>query len=152
MRCPRCHSKRDKVLDSRPSREGDAIRRRRQCKACDYRFTTYESYEAQDLQVVKRDGRYEPFERNKLLGSLMKACEKRPVPREKVEAAVIQMVTDIQAEFTNEVSSKVVGEKVMAFLRKLDQVAYVRFASVYRRFEDVGDFEQEIQSLRGTPD
>jgi len=140
------------VLDSRPSREGDAIRRRRQCKACDYRFTTYESYEAQDLQVVKRDGRYEPFERNKLLGSLMKACEKRPVPREKVEAAVIQMVTDIQAEFTNEVSSKVVGEKVMAFLRKLDQVAYVRFASVYRRFEDVGDFEQEIQSLRGTPD
>ena len=140
------------MLDSRPSREGDAIRRRRQCKACDYRFTTYESYEAQDLQVVKRDGRYEPFERNKLLGSLMKACEKRPVPREKVEAAVIQMVTDIQAEFTNEVSSKVVGEKVMAFLRKLDQVAYVRFASVYRRFEDVGDFEQEIQSLRGTPD
>lgn len=150
MKCPKCSVLDDKVVDSRLSRDGASIRRRRECLACGFRFTTYEGIEAQDLRVIKADGRYQPFDRQKLLNGMMRACEKRPVNKEQIEAAALEIVNELEREYDNEIPARVIGEAVMRKLRQLDEVAYVRFASVYRRFQDIGEFEQEIKSMRAT--
>ncbi len=147
MRCPKCHSLEDKVIDSRISRDGASIRRRRECLDCAHRFTTYEHIEEADILVVKRNGGREPLDREKLLRGLIKACEKRPVPRDVMENAVDEIVNDLQSQSTKEVPSKFIGLKMMEKLQLIDPVAYVRFASVYRQFQDVGEFLEEIQHL-----
>ena len=148
MRCVFCGYEDSKVLDSRPVEEGHAIRRRRECLQCGKRFTTYERVEELPLVVVKSDSRRELFDPNKILNGLIKACDKRKVPLSVLE----EIVADIERELTNkldrEVSSKEIGELVMNRLRSVDQVAYVRFASVYRNFEDVSTFIDEIRSLQ----
>lgn len=147
MQCPYCHFNDSRVLDSRFSPSSSGIRRRRECLDCGKRFTTYETVESIELVVVKRDGRREPFNREKLLRGLLKACEKRPIKRERVE----QMASDIEAACRNlertEVKSKFIGEIVMQKLKETDEVAYVRFASVYRRFKDAQQFMDEIRTL-----
>jgi transcriptional repressor NrdR len=148
MKCPKCGVLDDKVVDSRLSRDGASIRRRRECLGCSFRFTTYEGIESQDVRVIKSDGRYQPFERQKLLSGMLRACEKRPVSKEQIEAAALEIVNEMEREHDNEIPTRAIGEAVMRKLRQLDAVAYVRFASVYRRFEDIGEFEQEIKSMR----
>ena len=147
MRCPKCGSSQDKVIDSREAREGQAIRRRRECMKCDFRFTTYEIVEREELRVVKRNGARENFNRDKLLGGVRKACEKRPVKMEDIEQLVDDIASELAEEGYKEIPSTVIGAKVMRGLERLDHVAYVRYASVYRQFEDVGEFIDEIQSL-----
>ncbi len=147
MRCPKCGDAEDKVIDSRLSKDGASIRRRRECTACAHRFTTYEEIERADLRVVKRDERIEPFDKHKLLGGMMKACEKRPVGVETLEQAVGEIIHDLESNYGREISSQVIGGKVMEKLHQLDEVAYVRYASVYRHFQDIGEFIDEIQSL-----
>ena len=147
MRCPKCGSLEDKVIDSRVSKDGDSIRRRRECIACEYRFTTYEEIERADIRVVKRDGRSEPLDRHKLLGGMIKACEKRPVTMTQLESLAEEIIRDLETNHPREVSSQLVGAKVMEKLHGLDDVAYVRYASVYRQFQDIGEFISEIQSL-----
>ena len=149
MRCPKCGHTEDKVIDSRASREGNTIRRRRECLQCAHRFTTYEQVEKETLRVVKRDGRYEDFDRHKLLSGLKKACEKRPVSAEQIEQAVSEIMDELGDKYDREVPSTAIGEKVMARLRRVDEVAYVRFASVYRQFRDVNEFVSEIQKMIG---
>lgn len=134
-------------MDSREARDGHAIRRRRECLKCQFRFTTYEIVEREALQVVKRNGARQAFSRDKLLSGLLKACEKRPVPTDKVEQAVDEIADELEQEGYREIPTKVIGAKVMRALEHLDQVAYVRYASVYRQFEDVGEFISEIESL-----
>jgi len=148
MQCPYCKYKETKVIDSRISQEGMAVRRRRECLKCKRRFTTYEKIEEMPLMVVKKDGRREPFDRNKLLAGIMKAVEKRPIGTDKLEDMLdkIEMALQRSAE-NNEVSSREIGELVMKHLRNLDQVAYVRFASVYREFKDVNQFMLELKDL-----
>lgn len=136
-----------RVVDSRTIEDGSVIRRRRQCVICRRRFTTYERVEAQPLMVVKKDGRREPFSRQKVLAGILKACEKRPVPMSRLEGLVDRVEQAVRARTTTEVSSSVIGELVMQELRQLDPVAYVRFASVYREFQDVGGFVREIEEL-----
>lgn len=148
MKCPKCGVLDDKVVDSRLSREGASIRRRRECLGCGFRFTTYEAIESQDVRVIKSDGRYQPFDRQKLLGGMRRACEKRPISQDQIEAAALDIVNELEKKFDNEIPTKAVGEAVMRKLRQLDAVAYVRFASVYRHFEDIGEFEEEIRSMR----
>jgi len=135
------------VIDSRLSKDGRAIRRRRECVDCHHRFTTYEEIERADLRVAKRDGRSEPLSRQKLLGGMIKACEKRPVSIEILEKAADEIIMELEAEFRREIPSNVIGAKVMDKLHQLDKVAYVRYASVYRHFQDIGEFLEEIQSL-----
>lgn len=147
MRCPKCHSLENKVIDSRLSRDGASIRRRRECLACSHRFTTYEQLEEADFLVVKRNGAREQFSREKLLRGLIRACEKRPVARDVMEQAVDEIVAEIQRQSPKEVPTKYIGLKVMEKLQHIDPVAYVRFASVYRQFQDVGEFIEEIQHL-----
>ena len=147
MRCPYCGSRNDGVIDSRASRNGASVRRRRECLKCKRRFTTYEYVERVPLMVVKKDGRREHFDRQKLIGGLMKACEKRPVSMEKVEAVVDKVEKELQTSFDREVKAQAVGELVMDHLHKLDQVAYVRFASVYRQFKDINQFMRELKDL-----
>jgi len=147
MLCPRCSSVEDKVIDSRLSKDGTSIRRRRECLACEARFTTYEQIERVELLAVKRDGRREPFDRQKLLGSFIKACEKRPISLEVIETSVNAVISDLEGGQEREIPTKMIGAKVMEKLHSVDPVAYVRFASVYRRFEDIGEFIEEIQSL-----
>lgn len=147
MRCPKCGGIEDKVIDSRLSKDGSAIRRRRECVVCEFRFTTYEEVERADLRVLKRDGRGEPFDRHKLLGGVSKACEKRPISMELLEKTVEEIIQDLEANHPREVPSSVIGGKVMDRLHELDEVAYVRYASVYRHFQDIGEFIDEIQSL-----
>ena len=147
MVCPFCGNKNHRVLDSRSSAEGKAVRRRRECVRCKRRFTTYEYVEESRLMVVKKDGRREPFSREKLLHGVKVACEKRPVSADHVEELVNEVERVIQQKFEKEVSSKDVGELVMSRLQKLDEVAYVRFASVYRQFKDVTHFMKEIKHL-----
>ncbi|MCX7868943.1 MAG: transcriptional regulator NrdR [Terrimicrobiaceae bacterium] len=148
MRCPKCGSLDDKVIDSRLSREGTSIRRRRECLACSSRFTTYEEIERVELRVVKRDGRHEPFDRQKLFLSLSKACEKRPVSLEAIEKAVEEIIQNLESTEEREVSSRLIGAMAMERLHSLDAIAYVRYASVYREFQEVGDFIEEIQLLK----
>jgi transcriptional repressor NrdR len=147
MRCPKCGCQDDKVIDSRASREGSAIRRRRECIACGHRFTTYEQVERARLMVLKHDGRREEFSKDKLLAGIQKACQKRPVSQEDIEDLVENIINDLSNTFDREVPCQAIGERVMAGLRGLDPVAYVRFASVYRRFEEATDFVQEVQKL-----
>lgn len=147
MRCPKCGGPDDKVIDSRSSREGRAIRRRRVCLQCGHRYTTYEQIERSELVVVKRDGRRELFSREKLLGGLQKACEKRPVSLEVINDVAERIVEELANEYDHEVPVSVVGERVMDELRSLDKVAYVRYASVYRRFEEADEFVEVVTKL-----
>ncbi len=147
MRCPKCGSVEDKVIDSRLSKEGGSIRRRRECLCCETRFTTYEEIERLELRVVKRDERHEPFDRHKLQTSFLKACEKRPIGIKHIEKCVEEVIQDLEARQKQEISTKAIGAKVMEKLHTLDPVAYVRYASVYRQFQEIGDFIEEIQSL-----
>ncbi len=148
MRCPYCGHGEDHVVDSREVREGSEIRRRRECEACGRRFTTYERLEELPALVVKRDGRREPFDREKLLAGLLKACEKRPVPRPELVRIVEAVESELARREEREMSAESIGALVIERLRELDQVAYVRFASVYRRFEDVEQFVHELNALR----
>ena len=147
MRCPKCHKDEDKVIDSRISRDGVAIRRRRECLCCNHRFTTYETIEPSDLVVIKRNGSREPFDREKLLRGLSKACEKRPVGGDDLEEAADQIIAELETEGSREIPTKLLGIKVMDKLHSIDPVAYVRYASVYRQFQDVGEFIEEINSM-----
>jgi transcriptional repressor NrdR len=146
MRCPKCGFRDDKVIDSRQSRDSSSIRRRRECLECRYRFTTYEEIERSELRVIKRDRKHEPFERRKLVGSLAKACEKRPISLVTLEQAVDEIVHEIETG-GREISSQAIGARVLEKLREIDEVAYLRYASVHRRFDDVDQFVDEIQAL-----
>lgn len=139
------------MIDSRESKDGTTIRRRRECVDCEFRFTTYETVERADLRVVKRDGRREPFDRHKLLTGIIKACEKRPVGGAEQERAVEEIVRELETEYGREVPSSLIGAKVMEKLHAIDEVAYVRYASVYRQFQDIGEFIYEIQALERRP-
>ena len=147
MKCPFCGHQEDKVVDSRASSDGVAIRRRRECLGCSKRFTTYEQVEEQPLMIIKKDGRREAFDRHKLLAGLVKACEKRPVSMDDLERLVDELERELSQQFEREVSSREVGERVMKKLHALDPVAYVRFASVYREFKDVEQFMRELKDL-----
>ncbi len=148
MRCPYCNCLDDKVVDSRACREGMAIRRRRECLRCARRFTTYEYIEQVPLTVIKVDGRREPFDRGKLLEKIQLACYKTTVSAEQIEELVDQVESEVASLAEKEVPSKVIGELVMERLRRLNEVAYVRFASVYRQFKDRSDFVRELEQLR----
>jgi transcriptional repressor NrdR len=147
MRCPKCGCQEDKVIDSRASREGATIRRRRECNGCTHRFTTYEEVEHEGLMVLKRDGRREEFSREKLLSGLKKACQKRPVSLKAMDDLVDHIFAVVIEKFESEVPGEFIGKLVMEGLRELDEVAYVRFASVYRRFQEATDFVSEVQKL-----
>jgi transcriptional repressor NrdR len=147
MRCVQCGSLKDKVLDSRSAKDGTSIRRRRECLKCGYRYTTYEQIERTELRVIKRDGTREALNREKLMSGLVKACEKRPVPMDRLDRAVEEILADLHKDHVSEVPSAIIGGKVMDKLHQIDPVAYVRYVSVYRQFEDVNEFIQEIQSL-----
>ncbi len=149
MRCPKCGCQDDKVIDSRASREGATIRRRRECSACGNRFTTYEEVERAGLLVLKHDGRREEFSREKLLSGIKKACQKRPISSKVVEDLVEKIVTEVTDKYEREVPAEFIGKLVMEELRGLDDVAYVRFASVYRRFQEATDFVHEVKKLGG---
>jgi transcriptional repressor NrdR len=156
MRCPFCSENRDRVVDSRESRDGATIRRRRECLSCGRRFTSYEQIEGIPYMVVKHDGSREEFSRKKLLGGLLKACEKRPIPTRKLEDIVAEAESMLHEREEREISTRDIGAFVMERLRELDQVAYVRFASVYRRFEDLDAFMDVLKTLiqpgaAGTP-
>ena len=147
MRCPKCGCQDDKVIDSRSSREGATIRRRRECVSCGHRFTTYEVMEQGRLMVLKRDDRREEFSREKLLAGVQKACQKRQGQEQRRAQIVQEIVDDLSNTHDGEVPCKAIGERVMTGLRALDPVAYVRYASVYRRFEEATDFVQEVKKL-----
>ncbi len=149
MRCPFCGNIEDRVIDSRMSKEGDVIRRRRECLKCERRFTSYERIEDVLPMVVKKDSRREPFDRLKILNGLKKACEKRPIPTERLEEIVNEIERRLLSLGVKEIQSEWIGEEVMNSLRDLDKVAYVRFASVYREFEDVNEFLEEVKKLFG---
>ncbi|HOW97251.1 MAG TPA: transcriptional regulator NrdR [Kiritimatiellia bacterium] len=149
MRCPKCGQQEDKVIDSRSVRNGDVIRRRRVCLGCSHRFTTYEEVIKAHLRVIKRDGRHEDFDRRKLVNGVTRACEKRPISTQQIETLVDGIAGELESEYEREVPSTVIGKKVMDRLEKLDEVAYVRFASVYRRFRDVNQFLSEVEGLIG---
>ncbi len=147
MKCPFCGHVEDKVVDSRESREGDVIRRRRECLKCERRFTSYERIDEIAYMVVKKDGRREPFDREKIRAGVMKACEKRPIPMAKVEALVHAIEKYVQDSPDRERSTEKLGEMIMRRLKELDKVAYVRFASVYLEFKDVSEFMSELKTL-----
>ena len=148
MRCPFCQTDNDRVLDSRSSEEGYAIRRRRECMQCKRRYTTYERLEELAIKVVKKDGVREPFSRDKIRHGLARACWKRPLSDAQINKAVAEIESDVYANFESEIETQQLGEMVMEHLGRLDQVAYVRFASVYMNFDDVSEFVNEIESLR----
>jgi transcriptional repressor NrdR len=147
MRCPFCRVDNDRVIDSRAGDDGASIRRRRECLDCRKRFTTYERVERQMLSVVKKGGDREPFEREKIKRGLAKACWKRPISEEQIEMAVSALEGELYGTYETEVPSRVLGERVMELLRGLDQVAFVRFASVYREFKDIRDFVEELEPI-----
>jgi len=151
MRCVKCQSLEDKVIDSRMSKDGTLIRRRRECLDCAHRFTTYEQLEKTELRVIKRDGTRESFSRDKLFSGIMKACEKRPVAYEELESVTEDVIHELVATNMKEIPTRIIGPLVMQRLQKVDPVAYVRYASVYRQFEDVGEFIDEIRSLELQP-
>ena len=152
MKCPFCGSEEDRVIDSRPAREGSAIRRRRECVQCAQRFTTYEFIEEVGTFVLKANGSREPFDRTKVLKGIKIACAKRPVGLELIEQVVAAVEAKVQSAETREIPSSQIGEWVTEELREVDEVAYVRFASVYRRFENVDEFVRELQTLRPVRD
>ena len=147
MKCPFCGCDESKVIDSRPTDENERIRRRRECIECGKRFTTYEIIETVPLVVVKKDKSREPFDRNKILGSIIRACDKRQVTRQQMENAVSEIESYLQNTLQSEISSALIGQLVMEKLKALDEVAYIRFASVYRQFKDINDFMSELQKL-----
>jgi transcriptional repressor NrdR len=147
MRCPKCGRQDDKVIDSRASREGATIRRRRECMGCGHRFTTYEEVEHQGLMVLKRDGRHEEFSKEKLLSGVKKACQKRPISPKVMEDLVEKIMDGITDTYEREVPGEAIGKLVMEGLRGIDDVAYVRYASVYRRFQEATDFVHEVKKL-----
>jgi transcriptional repressor NrdR len=149
MRCQKCGCQDDKVIDSRASREGATIRRRRQCIGCGYRFTTYEEIEHDGLMVLKHDGRHEEFSKEKLFSGIKKACQKRPISPKVMEDLVDKIVDDVTGKFDQEIPAEAIGKLVMEALRGIDEVAYVRFASVYRRFQEATDFVHEVRKLEG---
>jgi transcriptional repressor NrdR len=149
MKCPKCENRENKVIDSREVREGASIRRRRVCLNCGHRFTTYEEVMRAALQVIKRDGRREMFKRQKLMHSLVIACQKRPISVQQIEQMTAAVIAEAETEYEREIPSTAIGAKVMSMLEKLDEVAYVRFASVYRRFKDVSQFMNEAERLIG---
>ncbi len=147
MRCPFCGCEDSKVVDSRPTDEGERIRRRRECFRCLKRFTTYEIVESTPLMIIKRDNTREPFSREKLMNGLLRACEKRPVSVDDIDAVIDKVETRLYSSIEREVPSSTVGEYTMEYLKDLDEVAYVRFASVYRQFKDIHSFMNELQKL-----
>ena len=147
MKCPFCGNLESKVVDSRPADEGASIRRRRECLSCHKRFTTYETMESLPLVVIKKDGSRQTFDKDKLLGSMLKACEKRSVPMAKLEEIAGEIEQALQNDMEREVSSAEIGELVMERLKKVDEVSYVRFASVYRQFKDINTFMHELNKL-----
>ena len=147
MRCPFCSSLQDRVIDSRQSKDAREIRRRRECETCSRRYTTYERPEEMAVKVVKKDGCREPFRREKTRQGLARACWKRPISDEQIDKLVSDIESEVYAEFESEIESRVLGDLVMEHLRELDQVAFVRFASVYREFKDVNDFVHELRPI-----
>lgn len=147
MKCSKCGYIESKVIDSRPADDYATIRRRRECLECHHRFTTYERVETLPLVVVKKDGARETFDRNKIIKGIMKACEKRPVSMEQIEKMASQIESDLSATSSSEISSCDIGEAIMLQLKNIDEVAYVRFASVYRRFKDINTFMEELNML-----
>ncbi|MDR3121689.1 MAG: transcriptional regulator NrdR [Clostridiales bacterium] len=152
MKCPYCSHQEDKVVDSRPTDDGATVRRRRECARCQKRFTTYEKVEILPLVVIKKDNSREYFNREKLLRGIVRACEKRPVPADKMHSLIDEIETQLSNELEREVTSRSIGELLMSKLKRLDQVAYVRFASVYREFSDVETFLDEIRKIRTEAD
>lgn len=150
MKCPFCANEEDKVLESREIDEGQAVRRRRQCLKCEGRFTSYERIEERPLMVIKRDGSRQPFSRQKLMAGLLRACEKRPISMDQIDEMVDEVERTVHRESGREVKTSRIGELIMEKLQKIDQVAYVRFASVYRQFSDVSEFVREIKELAPT--
>ena len=151
MRCPFCKADRDKVIDSRSSTDAFVIRRRRECIDCGKRFTTYEKIEETPVRVVKKDGRREGFERRKIMAGLLKACEKRPISIDQLDEITRRIEERVSARFDREVPAKFIGQQVMKELKRFDDVAYVRFASVYREFQDLDDFVDEVEKAKGGP-
>lgn len=149
MRCPACKKDDDRVLDTRSPQEADVVRRRRECNACGRRFTTVERMEATPIRVVKKDGTRVPFDRLKILHGMLKACEKRPVALNAIEDVVNRIEAEVYRQYDREVPSRAVGELVMGALKDLDQIAYVRFASVYREFKDINAFIDELKPMLG---
>ena len=149
MKCPFCGQEKDKVVDSRPSQDGRSVRRRRECESCGKRFTTYEYIEDVSLTVIKNDGRREPFDRQKLQRGIELACKKRPISAKKIVSIVEEIEEELQNLSKTEITSKAVGETVMNKLKDLDEVAYVRFASVYHKFKDINEFMNELKNLLG---
>ena len=147
MRCPYCGQGRDRVVDSRGVDDGHVIRRRRECRNCGRRFTTYERREDVPLLIIKKDGNREAFNREKIIRGIVTACEKRPVSHDDIVALVTKIERDLSATYEGEIPSRAIGERVMAALKELDEVAYIRFASVYRSFRDVGEFMDELHKL-----
>ncbi len=147
MKCPYCAHEENQVLDSRDSEDLSAVRRRRECLKCSKRFTTYERVDTVDIFIIKKDGRREQFERSKLLSGIKTACEKRPISMDTIEETVDEIEQNLRKRKTTEIPSKAIGEIVIRRLKALDKVAYIRFASVYRSFEDVESFEKEVQNL-----
>lgn len=148
MRCPKCTSLETKVLDTRTGKNETSIRRRRECLDCEYRFTTIEEVLRADLQVIKRDGRREDFDRNKVLGGLKKAVEKRPIDAVQIEMLIADVLAALEKEYDHEIPSQAIGELIMMRLKHLDQIAYVRYASVYKDFRDLAELAQEIIDLK----
>jgi transcriptional repressor NrdR len=148
MKCPYCRENNNKVIDSRLSKDGNAIRRRRECITCERRFTTYEHIEDIPLMIIKKDKRREVFSRDKVRSGLQKACEKREISMNVIESYTEELERDLRESEAKEIPSTIIGEKMMAILHNLDKVAYVRFASVYRDFKDVTDFENELKTLK----
>ena len=147
MKCPYCGYRESKVVDSRPAEEGTSIRRRRECLSCEKRFTTYETMESLPMVVIKKDGSRQSFDRGKVLGGMIRACEKRPVPLADLERLADEIEQNLQNALEREVSTAVIGEQVMERLKGVDEVAYVRFASVYRQFKDINTFMAELTKL-----
>jgi len=147
MKCPYCSHQEDKVIDSRPTDEGATIRRRRECLGCQKRYTTYEKVEYMPLMVIKKDKSRQPYSREKLMNGILRACEKRPVSVDRIDQLIDNIESQIYSTLEREVTSTAIGEKVMEELRNLDEVAYVRFASVYRQFKDINTFMDELQKI-----
>ena len=147
MKCPYCGYRESKVVDSRPAEEGSSIRRRRECLSCEKRFTTYETVESLPMVVIKKDGSRQTFDRRKLINSMLVACEKRSVPMAEIERMADEIEQNLQNSLEREVSTRQVGEQVMEKLKEVDEVAYVRFASVYRQFKDINTFMAELSKL-----
>lgn len=152
MKCPYCGFLEDKVIDSRESEDGLQVRRRRECLRCEKRYTTYEEIEEKPLIVVKNDGRREKFMKEKIFNGIQKACEKRPISTEKISLIVDEIEQELKQRFEKEVASKEIGRLIIEKLQKLDEVAYVRFASVYRQFKDISEFQKEIEEMRRISD